>query len=327
MYDTPLVYAVKHKNNATRMASRSGGVFTALSDHVLKEGGVIYGCALNKNLLAVHIRASTAEERDRMRGSKYIQSEMGNAFESAKRDLEQGLYVLFSGTSCQIAGFRRFLGKEYDNLICVDIVCHNVPSPLIWKEHVHKYEKENNASCIDADFRNKKEFGWGAHIETLTLQKGEEQFPVHSVEFVKLFYNTLISRPCCTKCPYASVLHPADITIADYWNIEKAAPGFRDQRGVSLVLINNEKGEALFNNVLQELTWVKTALEDSLQPPLLHPTRASKSRTAFWKRYRKRGYADAANKYAKDTFGQICSNWARKAKNRCKRLFNHFIGK
>ena len=124
----PKVYAVKHKDEVTRAASRSGGIFTALSDQVLSIGGVIYGCVLTDDFNAVHIRADSTEERNRMRGSKYIQSRLGDTFKNVKVDLDAQRSVLFSGTSCQVAGLKKYLGKEYDNLFCVDIVCHGVPS-------------------------------------------------------------------------------------------------------------------------------------------------------------------------------------------------------
>lgn len=127
----PKVYAVKHKDETTRAASRSGGIFTALSDLVLSNGGVVYGCVLTDDFDAVHIRADNAEERNRMRGSKYIQSKLGDIFRNVKADLDVRRNVLFSGTSCQVAGLKKYLGKEYDNLFCVDIVCHGVPSKKI----------------------------------------------------------------------------------------------------------------------------------------------------------------------------------------------------
>ena len=133
----PKVYAVKHKDEATRAASRSGGIFTALSDQVLSNGGVIYGCILTDDFNAVHIRADSTEERNRMRGSKYIQSRLGNTFKNVKVDLDAQRSVLFSGTSCQVAGLEKYLGKEYDNLFCVDIVCHGVPSKKVWDAYLH----------------------------------------------------------------------------------------------------------------------------------------------------------------------------------------------
>lgn len=320
MYTDPKVYAVKHRNIHTRMASRSGGIFTALSDYVLEKNGVVYGCILNDKMIAVHSRAATVEERNKMRGSKYIQSDIGDTFISAKKDLDNGSLVLFSGTSCQLAALKSFLGVEYNNLLCVDILCHSVPSPVVWKSHVSMHEKANNAECIEADFRNKKEFGWGAHIETLYLKKNEKVISDHNTDFVKLFYKAFITRPSCSKCPYKSINHPSDITIADYWGIEKAAPGFSDNKGVSLVLINSEKGEDIFKAVSENLELKKTSINNSMQMPLVKPYPDSKRKSKFWSAYYEKGYSYAAKKYTKETIGDVLIKYRKKIINKVLRL-------
>ena len=169
MENKPLAFAVKHKNIEERMESRSGGIFTAVSDIILEQNGVVYGCALDENLQAVHIRAETTEERNRMRGSKYLQSRMGNNFHGVKDDLEQGRKVLFTGTFCQVAGLKSFLMKPYENLYCMDIICHAVPSPLIYRRYL-QWQEERYGKINEIDFRNKNDFGWHSHIETLLCE-------------------------------------------------------------------------------------------------------------------------------------------------------------
>ncbi len=152
--ENPLVYAVKHKEESVRMASRSGGIFTAISDIVLREGGVVYGCALDRKFRASHIRAETKEERDRMRGSKYVQSDMADTMKNIRKDLEAGRRVLFSGTSCQVAGLYSFLGKDYGELLfCMDILCQGVPSPLVWERYLQWQQELNGMECTDVNFR------------------------------------------------------------------------------------------------------------------------------------------------------------------------------
>ena len=291
----PEVYAVKHKNEKIRALSRSGGVFTALSDSVLAEHGVVYGCILTDNFEAVHIRATTDALRDAMRGSKYIQSSMGTIFADVKKDLDSETKVLFSGTSCQIAGLKSYLNRDYENLICVDIVCHGVPSPLVWKEYLEWQAKKNKGVIQSVDFRNKKQFGWAAHVESLFFQDGRR---IDSKVFTTLFYSHVILRPCCYKCPYKDIMHPGNITIADYWGIDKASPGFNDNKGVSLVLINDAKGKTLFEEVKQSLDYRKTEIECSLQPPLVAPFSAPKEREGFWKDKNKYSFNKIAKKYA-----------------------------
>ena len=217
----PKVFAVKHKDESTRADSRSGGIFTALSDQVLSNGGVVYGCVLTDDFNAVHIRADNAEERNRMRGSKYIQSKLGNTFKNVKADLDARRSVLFSGTSCQVAGLKKYLGKEYDDLFCVDIVCHGVPSKKVWNAYLRWQEQKNHSKVAGVNFRNKRDFGWRDHVETFNFENGRL---TSSRVFKELFYGHTVLRPSCYECPYKSVMHPGDITIADYWGIEKAAP-------------------------------------------------------------------------------------------------------
>ena len=295
-YEEPKVYAVKHKNLDIRMSSRSGGIFTALSDLILSQGGVIYGCVLDEEFQALHIRADSAEKRNAMRCSKYIQSDLRDTFNEAKRDLDSGIKVLFSGTSCQITGFKTFLGKDYDNLTCVDIVCHGVPSNLVWSEYIKWQEKNNHGKCTEAAFRNKKDYGWNSHVETLRI--GNKV--VNSRIYAELFCNHNILRPSCFKCPYKNILHPADITIADYWGIDKAAPGFNDNKGVSLVLINNDKGYNFFQYIVDDIDNRECRIEDSLQPPLQGNYDVPGAREKFWKDFYKYPFGIVVSKYYKN---------------------------
>ena len=222
----PKVYAVQHKNEEVRAASRSGGIFTALSDDIFDQKGVVYGCVLTDDFKAIHFRAVSKDGRDRMRGSKYIQSSMGDIYKSVRNDLLVDRKVLFSGTSCQVAGLKSFLGKEYSNLLCIDLVCHGVSSPAVWKKYLKWQEKKMHGKTIAVDFRNKKDFGWRDHKEKICMDNGQT---VNSNVFTSIFYSHLALRPCCYECPYKAIMHPGDITIADYWGIEKAAAGSFDR--------------------------------------------------------------------------------------------------
>ena len=313
----PKVYAVKHKNEATRAASRSGGIFTALSDQVLSIGGVIYGCVLTDDFNAVHIRAENEEDRNRMRGSKYIQSKLGDTFKSVKADLDAQNSVLFSGTSCQVAGLKKYLGKEYDNLFCVDIVCHGVPSKKVWDAYLQWQEQKNHSKVASVDFRNKKDFGWRDHVETIRFGNNRT---VSCKVFTNLFYGHSVLRPSCYECPYKSVMHPSDITIADYWGIEKAAPEFDDNKGVSLVLINNEAGERAFDKVKERLIWKQTKLEESLQPPLKAPFPKPENRDQFWSDFENKPFEYVAKKYGGIGLKNASKSLLRKIKRKIKKL-------
>lgn len=308
-----LVFAVKHKDETIRANSRSGGFFTAISDNFLN-GGVVYGCVLDDKFNAHHVRVEDNTGRDKMRGSKYIQSKIGDCFKQVKQDLDEGRKVLFSGTSCQVAGLRCFLHKDYVNLLCVDIVCHGVPSPTVWHKYLDWISQGNKVTGVD--FRNKTDFGWAAHVETIRMGDGK----VDSEVFKNLFYGHNILRPSCYECPYKSIHHPGDITIADYWGIDKAAPGFNDNKGVSLVLVNTDKGQEYFEKVKNDVDWRDTRIEDSMQPPLKAPFPRPKERDGFWKDLESKDFSYIAKKYGTIKKSSLLRRCVGKAKQIVKKI-------
>lgn len=309
-WSEPEVYAVKHRNEEVRRNSQSGGMFTALSDEVLRCGGVVYGCVMSAEFQAMHIRAEDKETRDHMRGSKYIQSKLGDAFLQVRSDLEEGRKVLFSGTSCQVAGLRTFLQKQYENLYCVDIICHGVPSPAVWRAYLQWQERKNGDHVVMADMRDKRNFGWHGHVESLTFADGKV---VSSKIFARLFYGHRILRPSCYCCPYKKSVHPGDITIGDYWGIEKTEAAFDDNKGVSLVLVNNDHGAEMFRTVRDGLLWIPKKLADSMQIPLMRPYDAPADRARFWSDYQKKSFDRIVKKY-----GHL--HWITRFKRRLKRM-------
>lgn len=303
-----LIYAVQHNNEQIRMKSRSGGIFTALSDWVINNNGSVYGCVLNEKFEAVHIRAISVSDRDRMRGSKYVQSKIGDTYKLAEIDLKEGMLVLFSGTSCQIDGFKSYLGKEYSNLICVDIVCHGVPSPVVWRKYLEWQLKGEEP--LEVDFRNKMEYGWRAHVETI---KTNDRI-IDSEVYKNIFYGHNCLRPSCYVCKYKSLTHPGDITIADYWGIENAAPEFDDDKGTSLVLINSEKGKKIFDYVKRDLKYKETDIEKSMQEPLIAPFPKPINRERFWIDLKTKEFDFIANKYGTEKPTSLFVRVKRKVK-------------
>lgn len=178
-YDTSLnlsqpdAYAARHKDMKEVETSRSGAAFIAISDYVLENGGVVYGAGYTDHFRVVHKRAITKEERDEFKGSKYVQSDLDHVFRQVKKDLKDGLTVLFSGTPCQTAGLNSYIGKKLrENLILVDIVCHGVPGPYIWRDYIAYLEKKQGDRICWVNFRDKQQFGWKAHHETFKFVKG-----------------------------------------------------------------------------------------------------------------------------------------------------------
>lgn len=172
-FEQPLTYGARHKNMAEVETSRSGAAFIALSDHILNKGGVVYGAGYADHFRVVHKRATSKDERDEFKGSKYVQSDLRGVFHQIRTDLKNGLTVMFSGTPCQTAGLNSYIGRKLrENLILVDIVCHGVPAPGVWDAYLSYLEKKMGSSISWVNFRDKQKFGWTAHKETFKFVKG-----------------------------------------------------------------------------------------------------------------------------------------------------------
>lgn len=309
----PIAYAVKHIDEKVREVSRSGGVFTAISDEILSKNGVVYGCALSEQFEAIHIRAEIQDERNRMRGSKYVQSNIGNIYNQVAEDLKLGRLVMFSGTSCQVAALKTFLVKDYDNLICVDIACMGVPSPVVWKDNILWLESKYG-KIERVDFRNKKDFGWRSHVETYVMESGKV---INSKVFPTLFTKWLILRPSCHQCPYKDVMHPGDVTLADFWGIDKAVPEFDDNKGVSLLLINTDKGNEFINKVKSDLNIKESCIEHAMQRSFISSCEKPEERKKFWKDYNKYPFEIIARKWGGHG---LLAQLITKGKNKKQRL-------
>ena len=311
-YDKPLTFAVKHKDNNIRSLSRSGGIFSALTDCVLSCGGIVYGCALDKDFVAHHIRADNHDDRNRMRGSKYVQSEIADIYNYVINDLKNGKSVVYSGTSCQIQAVKNIVPNSLqDNLYTVDIVCHGVPSPLVWKNYLQMCETKYGGKVTGVDFRNKTKYGWKDHVETITIDNVEYDSKVYT----NMFYNHLIIRPSCYNCPYKRIIHPGDITIADCWGIDKLCKTFNDDKGVSLVLVNNEKGKIWFDKVVNEVDCISADINKCSQPPFHGNYIIPSNRNKFWKMYKTKGIESVCQVYGKRMKPSLLDKIKRKIKS------------
>lgn len=299
-FDEPGVYAVKHEAEEVRFSSTSGGMFTAFSDEILSCGGVIYGVGFDDKLVVCHQRAVDKDQRDNFRGSKYVQSELRQSFFGVKSDLRSGRKVLFTGTPCQVAGLRKYLnqsGVNTANLILCDIVCHGTPSPLIFAEYLRICESKSNKKIVNHICRSKVE-GWHAHTEmNIFIDRQEDYKSFLSQLYKNIFYSYLALRPSCHSCKYTSLRRPSDITIADFWDVDKTIPEFDDNKGVSLVLINTAKGQELFNKVKDRIVFKQSNTDACLQPNLKEPTKPSPKRDEFWQDYQASGFDYVIKKY------------------------------
>lgn len=300
-FSIPKVYAIKNKDEDVRMASSSGGIFSAISDCVLDNDGLVSGVAFDENMNVVHKIATTKEKRDEFRGSKYVQSNLHHLYSEIKNLLKQNKMVLFTGTPCQNAGLKGFLDMarvNKENLILCDIVCHGTPSPLLWKEHIRQLENRGNGKVVQYYCRSKVK-GWHGHTELVVYENGKKDYKSLSSQKHKvLFYSHIMLRPSCHYCRYANFKRPSDITIADFWGIEKTLPQFDDNKGISLALINTAKGRKLFEDIKAKITYKESNTKDCLQHNLQKPSKISEKREQFWQDYQLHGYEYVIKKYA-----------------------------
>lgn len=315
--DKPEAYGARHKDIHEVETSRSGAAFIALSDWILEQGGIIYGVGYEEHFRVVHKRATTKEQRNEFKGSKYVQSDLGNIFLQIRKDLKEGKIVLFSGTPCQTSGLNSFIGKKLRaNLFLIDIICHGVPSPYIWRDYITYYEKKYKKRIVSVDFRDKKEYGWRNHKETLILNNQTKVTPKYS-PFTDLFYKHIMLRPSCGNCHFCNTTRPSDITIADFWGWEKSNPKFnKDDKGVSLLLINTEKGKRLFSAIDESLYTFQPKLEDCLQPNLQQPSTLNTQSKNFEKLYKKHGFKYILKKYTQLGIKQQIKLYIKKVINK-----------
>lgn len=304
------IYSGWSSNEAVRINSSSGGAFTEIARPVLEDGGVVFGCTLNDKLQAEHIYVETLEDlENNLRGSKYVQSRIGNTYEQAKNFLRQGRKVLFSGTPCQIAGLRNYLRKDYENLLTVDLICHGVPSPLIFEEYKKYIAQTEKMNLTNVKFRCKKS-SWiffnmtiKGHVE----KKEREKIYIgryYEDPYIRGFLNDIFLRPSCSLCKFTSVKRIADFTIADWWGYDKLKNESRDfeRKGVSLLYCNSIKATTLFSNkISKKFIFRKRNLAESLMTnnSLKRSFHNELGRKSFWKLYFEKGFIPAKKVYMK----------------------------
>ncbi len=296
------VYAAKNRDLQERIQSSSGGMFLPLAREVLRQGGQVFGVEFSEDFRSArHACASDADGVKRFSGSKYIQSDTGRTYSMTKMFLENGVPVLYSGTPCQIAGLRKFLRKDYENLYTVDLVCHGVPSPGIWRRYMDETAPEGTASV---NFRDKVT-GWKRFSLVMKDSSGKVLFSQREDEnvFMDGFLKNLYLRPSCYLCPARKGRSGSDLTIADYWHLKKTLPDFDDNTGVGLVLVNTAKGARLFDSVDFERVETPYAPASAGNPAIENDFRPLKGREAFFRKaVRAKRIVPLIRKYTRDPF-------------------------
>lgn len=257
------VYAIKNKRENIRLTSSSGGVFSLLAKQVVDAGGIVFGAVMEGSKV-IHTGITDEENLPRLRGSKYVQSEIGNTFEQAKSYLDSGKSVLFSGTPCQISGLVSFLKKPYENLLLVDCICMGVPSPMIWGKYIAFLEKEHGAKASKIIFRDKAK-GWKNYNLHIDFENGNSHEKSHKEDlFLKGFEKRLFLRPSCHACEFKSFKTLSDITLGDYWGVHTLFDDFDDDKGVSLVLTHTKRGENKLKSIQDSIIIREAPLEHAI---------------------------------------------------------------
>lgn len=249
----PQAYAVINDNPLTRDKSSSGGVFRLLAEKVIHQGGIVYGASFNEKWEVCHGSVDNSVDLEKLQGSKYVQSRIGLVYRDIKKQLATGRLVLFSGTPCQCEGLYGYLGIKYDNLFVVDLICHGVPSPLVWKHYIQyvcKLKKSTEISRIS--FRSKK-LSWERYLLEFTfVNSSKYQNDLHTDIYMRGFLRDLYLRKSCYQCSCRRLHRVSDITLADFWGIKNVLPSMYDGKGTSLVLVQSRKGEKMLSGIVAQ---------------------------------------------------------------------------
>lgn len=316
-------YAAYNTNDETRKVSSSGGIFGCIANEILNRHGVVFGAAYADNFKSIkHIGVENKEDLPKLYGSKYLQSEIGDSYKSAEAYLKAEREVLFVGTSCQIAGLKAYLRKDYDKILTVDVICHGTPSPRVWKEYAAEKESEFQSKIVAADFRNKR-FGWDKSVVLLLLfANGKEYCALGSKdEYIKGFLMNLYLRESCYKCICKGNNVLSDISLGDFWGIESVLPNFSDNKGVSAVILNTAKGKEIFDCIKDSLIIETVAYNDVLKgnPALVMPVAKPSKSDKFWNVYHKCGLKKAYKKCLKVSFARRCYHFVHRVGSKIKR--------
>lgn len=284
---TPLeVYAAKNSDDDIRLKSSSGGIFTLLAEQTIKGGGVVFGACWDKDWNVKHDYIDNISDLQRFRSSKYLQSVIGDNYLKAEQFLKTGRKVMFTGTPCQIAGLKHFLRKEYDNLLAVEIICHSVPSPGVWQQYLttrlHTL-KWNKSDIRNISFRDKKT-GWKTYSFVIENKDGNSFIELSSKNaFMRGFLADLYTRPSCHACPAKQRRSGSDLTLGDFWGIESLMPEIDDDKGVSAIIVNSDKGKQVLHNINVELYEVQYDELTTRNPALVKSFPITPKRIEFFK--------------------------------------------
>lgn len=314
--------AYLYQNNLdSLLASSSGGAFSRIVKKTIDiyKDVVIYGAAWDSELRVAHIRIEDYSEIRRLSGSKYARSNMGESLTTIQRDIEDGHFVVFSGTPCQVAAVKSYLSKKHIDkakYLLIDIICHGTPSPIILKDWISWIEKKYNNQIIDISFRDKN-ISWEGYPTTITFKDGKKlSYTYDSQQFMRLFFSHLIMSESCFECPYSNLNRLSDITIGDYWGVKDIYPEIHSEKGVSLVLANSTLGDEIIEKIIDERLSDEIVFSScdeyiKYQHNLNSPTDKPEEYERFWADYFEHGYNYVLHKYRIHKVKDAAKAWVK----------------
>ena len=280
------VYLAYASNYAERMTSSSGGAFAVLANAVLVSGGIVCGACFNPDMEVEHIIISNQEELKKVKGTKYVQSNINNTFQQIEIALKQDKKVLFSGTPCQVAGLRAFLGQDYEKLTCVDLICHGVPSPEVWQDYMVSISTNKKVDYVNFRVKNTElkttQIVYYMNDERSMIEEKNESL------YMKGFIQNLYVRPSCFQCKFKGNNRLSDITIGDFWSAKEFHADIADEYGNSVLIVRTKKGQELLEQIKSELVIKSATIKEAAtwNECLLESTKYNEKRQEFYQRWR-----------------------------------------
>lgn len=300
-----VIYASWIKDKKTLSESSSGGLFTSLARYIIQNNGIVFGCVLDENLVPYHAYAEDVDGLALIRGSKYVESEIAKTYTVVKNFLEKGRFVLFTGSPCQVAGLKNVLGENYENLYTADIICHGVPSRKMFSKYILFLEKKHHSKISDYKFRDKKKHNWSLSYSYNTINRSGKNKRYEGISSMSPYiYGSLsgiFHRESCYRCNYATRERVGDITLGDFWGVEKQSPANMNVDGVSVVLVNSDKGNIMIEKMKKELhkDIITFDMASWKNQQLLKPTHRPQKRDIIYKELNEKGFSYIAERYLK----------------------------
>lgn len=286
------VYICQNKDDKVRFDSTSGGVFSALSKYVISKNGFVFGAEFDDDFRVLHGRTKLEEDLSRFRGSKYVQSHLGDSFREVKNLLDDNQWVLFSGTPCQIEGLVSFLGKEYERLVLMDIVCYSISSPEVWKrylQHLVTERKINKSEVARIKFRDKAKYGYEYTLMTFYDANSNEIFSSgpESNQMLRSFVSNTSTRPSCYKCQFKKINRVSDFTAWDCYNVYQYQKKLDDNKGTSHIMVHSEKGNQILAELVDYMQIIEVELKKAVEsePAMTESATPSNQRFDFFEKF------------------------------------------